>query len=177
MTFNLDYKEISSFSLLVDNPEQKLLTNLTEHNTKFQDVISIRKNFYLEFVNKLKYIMTATKPTFEELFIDDSSNVYTHELYIFIKNILYPKILDFSRLVPSVDRISIILSICDDKYPLSIINYIIKYPNTLFYTEYEIINNYTELTRFLLLNGYKPQLEAAGRYYLENIQNLFPFIP
>jgi hypothetical protein len=120
--------------------------------------------------------MTATKPTFEELFIDDSSNVYTHELYIFIKDILYPKILDFSQLVPSVDRNSIILSICDDKYPLSIINYIIKYNTALFYTEYDK-NNFTELTRFLLLNGYKPQLEAAGRYYLENIQNLFPFTP
>jgi hypothetical protein len=161
----------------VTNPEQKLLTNLTEHNTKFKDVISIRKNFHLELVNKLEYIMATTTPTFEELFIDDSSNVYTHELYIFIKNILYPKILDFSRLVPSVDRISIILSICDDKYPLSIINYIIKYKIALFYTESDYINNFTELTRFLLLNGYKPQLEAAGRYYLENIQNLFPFTP
>jgi hypothetical protein len=169
-------KNLISNYINITNPEQKLLTNLTEHNAKFQDVISIRKNFYLEFVNKLEYIMAATTPTFEELFIDDSSNVYTHELYIFIKDILYPKILDFSQLVPSVDRRSIILSICDDKYPLSIINYIIKYNTELFYTEYDK-NNFTELTRFLLLNGYKPQLEAAGRYYLENIQNLFPFTP
>jgi hypothetical protein len=121
--------------------------------------------------------MAATTPTFEELFIDDSSNVYTHELYIFIKDILYPKILDFSQLVPSVERSSIILSICDDKYPLSIINYIIKYNTALFYTESDYKNNYRELTRFLLLNGYKPQLEATGLYYLENIQNLFPFTP
>jgi len=159
----------------VTTPEKKLLTNLTEHNTKLQDV-NTWTNFHLELVNKLEYIMAATTPTFEELFIDDSSGVYTRELYIFIKNILYPKILEFSKSDPTVeDRSSIILSICDDKYPLSIINYIIKYPNTLFYTEYEIINNYTELTRFLLLNGYNPQLNAAGHYYLENIQNLFPF--
>lgn len=139
-----------------------------------------KKYTHLELVYKLKYLMAATTPTFKELFIDDSSNVYTHELYIFIINILYPKILDFSKKIPAVSNTVIILSIHDDKYPLSIINYIIKYKlseykSLLSYYDYK--NNYTELTRFLLLNGYKSQLNAFGSYYLENIQNLFPFTP
>ena len=93
--------------------------------------------------------------------------MYTHELYMDIKNILYPKISQISKSGPSADRYGIILSICDDEYPLSIIKYILT---KSLYAKYK--NDYVNLLHFLLFYGYESQIDAVGSRYLNNIKKL-----
>lgn len=156
----------------ITKPKEEILNKLIYYNTKFKDSLRLGvkgdHNYNLALVTKLEYIMKETSPSFEDLFIDskESDKVYTHELYMDIKNILYPIISQISTSDPSANRYGIILSICDDEYPLSIIKYIL--------TTYNINRNkddFVNLLRFLL-DRYESQINAGGAHYLNNMKKL-----
>jgi hypothetical protein len=177
--FSLTSRHIYNILIdLITNYINKISTDLPyykrleDYKKRLKESYSIKNpDPNLSLFNILHEIIHDDNLLFKDLFIDsadsvdsvdsvDSENLYTHEIYMLIKDILYPRILEITKIKPILSKNVIILSICDYEYTPIIIKHIKK---CMHHHEYiEVKNNYSDLLYFLLSNGYKSHINNYG---------------